>query len=407
MKVSRTVFPILLTLCLMAAQAQAQLLRSGEIRINSETAGAQLLPDTETILVKARLFDAAGEPRSGEIQVGRHRAAAYPGARVAMALDGRFVVVWTGGTSIADVVYGRRYAANGAPLGGRIRLATIRSGQDSPDVAMAADGSFVAAWSQRVAKEHPDDPDEIAIDVNVRRFGPNGQPLGPETLAIGGSDEQSGPELAMRPNGDFVIACDIYRGESSFYDVVAQRFSSTGDPTGELIEVNEELTADSSQSGPAIALAADGRFAIAWTDRLSDFARGGTDFSTDDPTGVVIRVFAADGTALGPGRPVNTHVPGTQAGPAVNALPNGTFVVLWTSGDDQDGDEYGIFGRLVAADGTPRGREIRINIQRGGLQWAPALAIAANGKGVAAWYGPDGAGTGIFARLIGLPRQGY
>jgi hypothetical protein len=431
MNVNRIVLTSLLSLTLAASAAPAQLLRGAEMRVNTKTEAAQWLSDVGTaadgsfvvvwqeggetatpsgpVYVKARLFDAAGHPRSGEIQVGRHAQVPYvsfEGPAVAMAPDGRFVVAWTGGTTITDVVYGRRYAANGAPLGGRIRLAVTPRGQSEPDVAMAADGSFVAAWSQRGPKEDPDDPDEVAIDVYVRRFGADGRPLGPETLAVGGHEEQSRPRLALRPNGSFVIACNIYRGESNFYDVVAQRFASTGEPAGELIEVAAEFAPDTSQVDPSIVAAADGRFAIAWTDRYIDYARGGTNLSADDPTGVAVRVFSPDGTVLGPARPVNLHITGFQAEPAIAALANGGFVVLWTSSDAQDGDGFGIFGRVVSADGTPRGREFRVNTNRTGNQRSPALSIAPNGKGAATWTGLDGDRTGVFARLLGQPRQG-
>jgi hypothetical protein len=109
---------------------------------------------------------------------------------------------------------------------------------------------------------------------------------------------------------------------------------------------------------------------------------------------------------LGPARPVNLHITGFQAEPAIAALANGGFVVLWTSSDAQDGDGFGIFGRVVSADGTPRGREFRVNTNRTGNQRSPALSIAPNGKGAATWTGLDGDRTGVFARLLGQPRQG-
>jgi hypothetical protein len=93
-------------------------------------------------------------------------------------------------------------------------------------------------------------------------------------------------------------------------------------------------------------------------------------------------------------------VPGPQSSAAIGPNPNGSFVVFWASGAGQDGSQSGIFGRHVMADGTPSGREVRINFRRGGSQLSPVVAIAPNGRGVVAWYGPDGDKTGIFARLL-------
>jgi hypothetical protein len=425
----RSAFLLAVLLGLAAPGAQAQTLRSGEFRVNQKTAGAQLGPDVATaadgrfvvvwqeggdntdyvtpVLLKARLFDAAGKPRSGEILVARHKRALMPGHAVAMAPDGRFVVVWGGGTENPDLVYGRRYAADGRPLGPRFPLARNTDHQDTPDVAMAADGSFVAAWTQGVEKEDPDNFDEIAVDVFFRRFNADGRPFGPETLAIGGYDEQSEPRVAIQPDRSFIIACNAYGGESSFYDVDARLFDRFGTPLGDAFQVNDSPHPEVTQIGPSIAVAADGRFAITWTDWAGDQGRD-PDLSWHDQsfTGVMIRFYAADGAPLGPGRSVNAFLPGEQGGAAVSALQNGGFLVLWTSGANQDGDGLGIFGRVFGADGKTRGQEFRVNLNRTGWQAGPALSIAPNGKGAAVWTGLDDDRYGIFSRLIGKPGQG-
>jgi hypothetical protein len=425
----RIVLLLALLLGLAASEVRAQALRSGEFRINQTTAGAQWVPDVATaadgrfvvvwqeggdntdyktpVLLKARLFDAAGKPRGGEILVARHKRPLMPGHAVAMAPDGRFVVVWGGGTENPDLVYGRRYAADGRPLGPRFPLARNTDRQDTPDVAMAADGSFVAAWTQAVEKEDPDNFDESAVDVFFRRFNADGRPFGPETLAIGGYDEQSEPRVAIQPDRSFIIACNSYGGESSFYDVDARLFDRFGTPRGDAFQVNDGPHPEVTQIGPSIAVAADGRFAITWTDWNGDFDRDpDLDWRTQDFTGVAIRFYAADGTPQGPGRSVNVFLPGEQAGAVVSALPNGGFLMLWTSGANQDGDGLGIFGRAFGADGKTRGQEFRVNINRTGWQFTPALSIAPNGKGAAVWTGLDSDKPGVFARLIGKPGQG-
>jgi hypothetical protein len=270
---------------------------------------------------------------------------------------------------------------------------------------MAADGSFVAAWTQGVEPEDPTDPHEVSVDVFFRRFGANGRPLGPEALAMGGYEEQSEPRVAIRPDGSFLIACNDYGGESSFYDVDAQLFSRSGAPLGDVFQVNDGPYVEVTQHGPSLAVAADGRFAVAWTDWAGDFNKDPSLQGVEDYTGVAIRFFTADGTALGPGRSVNVSLRGQQTRAAVSALPNGGFLMLWMSGAGQDGDGFGIFGRVFGADGKTRGQEFRVNLNRTGSQVGPALSIAPNGKGAAVWSGPDGDGTGVFARLLGAPRK--
>lgn len=415
MKALRAV-PLLLTLGLTASDVQAQDPKGSELRINRSAAGIQWLPDVATaadgsfvaawaegdtapeatIFVKLRLFDAAGRPRGGEIRVARVTRPPFWRVAVAMAADGRFVVVWGSGPANETVVFGRRFAADGSPLGPRFRLAmNTTRGQEEPDVAMAADGSFVAVWTQGVEGDA-----EVNTDIHFRRFGPDGRPLGPEAAAISLREEDSAPRVAMRPNGDFVVAGQHW---SDPYIAVARVFSRSGAPVGgEFIVSDLNFT---RQHQAAVAVAADGRFAVVWTDSGSDLTRDSS-LSFEDASGIKVRFHAPDGAPLGPELFVNVFLRGTQAAPAVTALQNGGFLVLWMSGAGQDGDGFGIFGRVHGADGRPRGREFRLNLNRTGSQGSPAVAVAPNGKGAAAWIGPDGDGAGVFARLIGIPRQG-
>jgi hypothetical protein len=415
-------FFLLLTTCLVASEVRAQDPKGSELRINPRIAGMQWVPGVATaadgsfvvvwqvggdrlpltgpVLVMARLFDAAGRPRGGEIRIAQHERTSFGLARVAMAADGHFVVVWGSGTERAPLALGRLFSAQGLPLGPAFRLAkgTARV-QEEPNVAMAPDGSFVTAWTQRVTGDA-----EVNTDVFLRRFSATGRPLGPEVLAIGGYEEQSGPELALRPDGSIVIACVSWGGESSFYDVEARLLDRSGAPLGDDFLVNDGPHPEVSQLEPRLAVAADGRFAIAWTDQGADFDRIPDHTTSGDRyTGAAVRFFAADGTPQGPGLFANAFLEGAQSPGGISALQAGGFLVVWTSGGGQDGDGAGIFARVYGADGQPRGREYRINLNRAGSQTGGNLSIAPNGKGVVVWSGPDGDANGIFARLLGRP----
>jgi len=424
MRVDRTVLVTLfLTFCLAASEVRAQALKSGEFRINQSIAGLQWLPDvaiaangrfvvvwqegrdaldyTTPVSIKARIFDAAGKARSGEILVDRHKRPTYPGHAVAIAPDGRFVVVWGGGKENPYLVFGRRFAADGRALDSRFPLAQNTDYQSSPDVAMAADGSFVTVWAQAVEPQDPTDHEEYAVDVLFRRFAADGRPFGPEALAIGGYEEQSGPRVALRPDGGFVVACEDYNGVD--YDIAARPFAHSGAPLGDAFQVNDGPHPEGSQDNPSLAVAADGRFAIAWTDRAGD--KKPPFQGLESSVGVAIRFYAADGSPLGPERAVNVFQYGMQAYAEVSALQTGGFLMLWESGAGQDGDEFGIFGRVFGAAGELRGQEFRVNLNRTGSQRYPALSVAPNGKGTAVWFGPDGDNGGIFARLIAPPQS--
>jgi hypothetical protein len=354
--------------------------------------------------VRARLFDAAGRPRSGAIGVGRVPPQAFGGRpAVAMAPGGRFVVVWDGDAEGHNRVFGRRFDAAGRPLGPPFRLGrTTGIEQYEPDVAMASDGSFVAVWYQ------PDGgvTEGPTTDVMFRRFDADGRPHGSEAVAIGGFEDQSVPRVALRPGGGFVVVCQVWMGEASFFDIEARLFSRTGVPLGDAFLVNDDSsTPEVNQLGPAVAVAANGSFAVAWTDLGGDLERD-PGLPLEEYTGVAARFYAADGTPLGPSLQLNTFLPGVQEKPAVSALPNHGFLLLWTGGADQDGDAYGIFARVVGPDGQPRGEEeFVIPADPAGSQAFPAVSVAPNGRGIAAWAGSAGEGAAIFGRLLGLSQR--
>jgi large repetitive protein len=83
--------------------------------------------------------------------VARAGAQRYPS--VAADSAGNFVVVWqslgSSGTDSDDAsIHGRRFAANGVPLGGEAQINSYTTSiQELPVVAAADGGDFVVAWT--------------------------------------------------------------------------------------------------------------------------------------------------------------------------------------------------------------------------------------------------------------------
>ena len=127
--------------------------------------------------------------------------------------------------------------------------------------------------------------------------------------------------------------------------------------------------------------------------------------SDDDPSspdgwnGIFAARFNANGEPLGERFQVNTFVPGGQMDPAVAMNPDGNFVVVWES-RDQDGDGAGIYGQRYNADGTPQGNEFRVNTYTTNWQSRPSVAMDADGNFVVVWdsSGQDGSAHGVFGQ---------
>lgn len=103
---------------------------------------------------------------------------------------------------------------------------------------------------------------------------------------------------------------------------------------------------------------------------------------------------------LGPEFRVNTWTTDLQRGADVAALPEGGFVVVWES-DDQDGHSWGVFGRRFDAEGDPLSGEFQVNQYTQGHQFLADVSADANGEFVVAWESiQEGNSTGIYARLF-------
>lgn len=83
---------------------------------------------------------------------------------------------------------------------------------------------------------------------------------------------------------------------------------------------------------------------------------------------------------------------------AVNA--SGALVVAWQSFGQPGGSGTDIYAQRYDASGNPVGSEFRVNRETMDEQYAPAVAIATDGRFIITWTsnGQDGDGAGVYAR---------
>ncbi len=303
---------------------------------------------------------------------------------VAAAADGRFVVVWqsSGQDGISWSVYARRYDALGNALGPESRVNShTGNSQQRPSVAMAPDGRFVVAWQSH-------GQDGGGWGVFARRYAPDGSPVGPEFQVNSyTTNDQYEPSVAMAADGRFLIAWQSSGQDGSGKGVFARRYDPNGNPVGSEFRVNAYTNDD--QQRPAAAMAPDGRFVIAWQSYGQD----------GDRRGVFAQRYDANGNPVGSEFRVNGYIIGNQYAASVAMAEDGRFLIAWHS-DGQDGSSGGIFAQHYDAGGNPLGAEFRVNTHTEGSQWLPSVAMAADGRFVVAWHseGQDGSRWGVFAQ---------
>jgi hypothetical protein len=111
------------------------------------------------------------------------------------------------------------------------------------------------------------------------------------------------------------------------------------------------------------------------------------------------QVYTAKGECSGKAFRINSQVISEQRAPAVGALADGTFVVVWES-SNQDGQGYGIYAQRYSEGGIKQGGEFKINTTCANHQQSARVVGLANGGFVVVWesLNQDGQGYGIYGQ---------
>ncbi|MEM9557957.1 MAG: hypothetical protein AAGC60_27105 [Acidobacteriota bacterium] len=277
--------------------------------------------------VYAQRFDAAGMPLGDEIPVNTTTAADQEFAEVAVAADGRFLVVWEsdGQDGSFGSIVARLFGADGAPLTGEIAVNTTTLDNQNDPVVVAVANGFRIAWES-------DAVDGSGEAVVMRSFDLDAMPTSGEvTVNLSTSGDQEDPDLAVLADGRFAVVWESDGQDGDGESVVARVFAADGTAlTGELV-LNQTILGD--QQDPRLtALGADS-FAAAWVGP----APGGI-------LDVWLRRFDVDALELGDEIRVTAPAAAPNDVPDLAADGNGSLVTSWLSFTG-DGDGAGVFAR--------------------------------------------------------------
>src|SRR5581483_8953949 len=124
----------------------------------------------------------------------------------------------------------------------------------------------------------------------------------------------------------------------------------------------------------------DGGFLVVWSTVSAIFAQR----------------YTGAGQPVGPRLRVTPETSRIKVSPAIAALRNGGFVIVWEA---QEGPSYGVYGQRFNASGKPVGAQFRANTTQPGYQGAASASAFGNGF-VVVWEseGQDGSGKSIYAQ---------
>ena len=330
----------------------------------------------------------------GEFQVNTYTTYFQNEPAIAALPNGEFVITWQSFISQdgdGSGVYAQHFAGNGSRIGNEFQVNTYTtSEQNYPAIASLPNGEFVIAWQSY-------GQDGSGFGVYAEHFAGNGSRIGNEfqvNTYISGA--QSTPAIANLPNADFIITWQSYGQDGDGWGIYAQHFAANGNRVGNEFQVNSYTTNDQFDS--AIAGLPNGDFVITWTSTGQD----------GDGSGVYAQHFAANGNRLGNEFQVNTYTINNQFASAIAGLPNGDFVITWTS-TGQDGDGSGVYAQHFAGNGSRIGNEFKVNTYTNSEQSAPAIASLPNGEFVITWQsdGQDEGGYGVYAQRFDINAISY
>lgn len=252
--------------------------------------------------------------------------------------------------------------------------------QYQPDVTGDSAGRFVVAWMDGRGRNPSD------WNVFVQLFNADRSRRGTNIQVTVDDSIQWAPRVACAPAGTFAVVWeDRRRGQ---WDVFGQLYRADGTPIGGNFLVNDDA-GTTSQYAPAVSTNGYGEFLVVWVDQRS----GGQD--------IYARRLDGSGVPIGPSFRVSSET-GILAGrnqPAVAALPDGGWWVVWSDAREGNTD---ILGRRVSRAGVLIGNELRINDDTASSQQRiSSIGLNAGGARFVAWEDERSGVTDLYGQLIG------
>jgi Ca2+-binding RTX toxin-like protein len=257
--------------------------------------------------------------------------------------------------------------------------AGVRNG--TPDLAVLPDGGYVVSW---VAQ----DGDGDGHGIQLQRFDAEGVMLGPEThVARLAGREPDRPDVAALPDGGWIVAFRAPSPAEGAGDAIMARVYGADGLGGDAFAVTGP---DAPIRGaPSVEVLADGSYLVAYPTQAPDGAGGAAMVQrmTADhrPDGAALRL-----TDLAEGQPQDLRL---------DALSDGGFVAAWSGAGD------GVQARVFEADGTPRGPEFAVTEPGHGDRAADIVGLDGGGF-LVLWDSPTGDGSGSATQARVFDAQG-
>ncbi len=313
-----------------------------------------------------QLFYSNGTTNGSKFQLNTNSTGVQSWPRVVYEpATGIFIVAWNTDVNAGDL-QAQVFFSDGTKAGSEFTVNTTTTGfQGNARLASHADGNFVIAYEDSSGK------DGAGYGILGQWFDSGGNKVGTEkVIDVTTAGDQKYVSALGLGTGDVVLSW-TNMADGTLY---ARKFSSTGLAQNGATEFIANATKTDEQQDPAVAVAGDGSFIVAWDSNLNDGSQ----------QGVYFQRYSASGVVTGAETLANTTTNLAQITPAIGADSVGNFVLAWDS-YGQDGNMNGIFGQRFTAAGAKAGTEFQMNQFSTNDQRRPSVAELPSGKFAAVW----------------------
>ena len=242
--------------------------------------------------------------------------------------------------------------------------------------------------------------EDVAFTVSTAALLSNDTDVDGDTLSISavggaahGAVALSGGNVVFTPHAN-------YSGQASFSYTVSDGHGGSASATVALDVAPDADTPLLNATASVQPVAIGGQSVVNTTTdnaqrspAIAALADGGyvivwNSFSQANHFDIMAQRFDASGARVGAEISVNTFTAGSQEVPTVTALAGGDYVVAWAS-NGQDGSGSGVYAQRFDASGAAAGGEFRINSFTAGFQIEVSVAGLADGGFIATWTSAD------------------
>lgn len=356
--------------------------------------------------ISMRHWNGDGRDLTGEVQVNLATEDAQQQSQVEWLGNGGYVIVWRdGAVGDNDGVTGQYFTGDGERLFTPfLAAAGVDFPIDQPAIAqMFDDGRWILAYESL----NFTGPDTSGTGVEMVIVSPDGSISAPVQVNTIGQYYQENITVAGLTGGNFVVIWEDgseLGGDPRAGAIKGQMYTSGGVAFGGEFLVN--TTTASSQSMPSVTALMGGGFVVSWDDNSLT--------APDTSSGAVrAQVYTANGFPVGAEFLVNAETAGYQGQCSLAGLPDGRFVAVWVDGSLTGTDTSGtaIILQVFEANGSRLGPEYQVNATHPGAQYAPAVSALQDGRFVVTWTdasatGDDTTGTAIRGQVFDARTDG-